>query len=148
MQNHTGCTCLSFLHCEFYNVSSICLLQRMHNHIGCICSTFRHCEFYNVSSDGLPLRMHNHIGCICLVFLHCVFSNVPSNCLPERMLNHIGCICLTFLCHLSLSLESHWLCFYLNLAVQDLGPFLACKKCAGSCNFCFQLICKEGDIGF
>ena len=59
---------------------------------------------------------------LCLAFLHCAFSNVSSNRLHKRLHNHIGYICLTFLCHLSLSLESDCLYFYLN---QDFDPFLA-----------------------
>ena len=37
------------------------------------------CEFSNVASNCISERMHSHTGCICLVFLHCVFSNVSSN---------------------------------------------------------------------
>ena len=95
--------------------------------------------FSNVSSNGLHWRMHSHIGCICLTFLHCVFSNVSSNRLRDMMHTHIGCICLIFLCHMSLSLKPDWLCFYNNLLVQNFDPFPAYKKCAVSCNSCFQL---------
>ena len=86
--------------------------------------TFQHCVFSNVSSNCLPERMQTHTGNICLPFLHCVFSNGLSKHVHKQIHNHTGCICLTFLCHLSLSLESHWLCFYLNLVVQDFDPFL------------------------
>ena len=117
MRNHTGCICLTFLHCAFSNVSSNglhewmhnhtgcicltfphsnCLPQRMQNHTGCICLTFLHCAFSNVSSKRLDKRMQNHTGCICLTFLHCAFSNVSSNYLREKMHNHTGCICLIF----------------------------------------------------
>ena len=96
MQNHTGCICLTFLHCAFSNVSSKRLAERMHNHTGCICLIFLHCAFSNVSSKGLHERMHNHTGCICLTFLHCAFSNVSSKHLHKRLHSRIGCICLTF----------------------------------------------------
>ena len=87
----------------------------------------------------LDQSMHSHIGCICLSFLHRVFSNVSSNRLRDMMHTHIGCICLIFLCPLSLSLKPDWLCFYYNLLVQNFDPFPAYKKCAVSCNSCFQL---------
>ena len=56
----------------------------MHNHTGCICLTFLHCVSSNVSSNCLPQKMHNHTGYICLTFLHCAFSNVSSICLHFR----------------------------------------------------------------
>ena len=136
MHNHTGCICLSFLHCAFSNVSSSCLPEMMQNHTGCICLTFLHCVFSNVSSKNLNQSMHNHTGCICLSFLHCVFSNASSNRLRYMMHTHSSCICLIFLCPLSLSLKRDWLCFYYNLLAQNFDPF---KKCAVSCNSCFQL---------
>ena len=113
--------------------------------VGCICSTFRHCVFSNVSSNCLAQRMHNHIGCTGVIFLHCVFSNVSPNCLLQRMQNHTGCIYLTFLCHLSLSLESHWLCFYLNLVVQDYDP---CLEVCWLLQFLFPTDMLRGYIWF
>ena len=92
-----GCICLTFLHCVFSDVSSSCLLERMHNHICCICWTFLHCVFSNVTSNYLPEMMHIRTGCICLTFLHSAFSDVSLSCLLERMQNHTGCICLIFL---------------------------------------------------
>ena len=77
----------------FSNVSSNCLHERMHTHTGCICLTFLHCAFSNVSSNGLYEQMHSHIGCIYSSFLHCVFSNVPTKHLHRRMQSHTGCIC-------------------------------------------------------
>ena len=73
-----GCTCLTFLHSAFSNVSSNYQRQRMHNHIGCICLTFLRCGFSNGSSKCLPGRMHSDTGCICLAFHHCVLSNGSS----------------------------------------------------------------------
>ena len=96
MKNHTGCICLTFLHCAFSNVLSNCLLERMQSHTGCICLTFLHCAFSNVPSKRLHKRIHNHTGCICSTFLHYASSNVLSNCLLERIHNHTGCICLIF----------------------------------------------------
>ena len=62
-----------------------CLPGRMQIHTGCICLTFLHCAFSNVFSNWLPERMQNHTDCICLTFLHHVFSNESSDCLPDRM---------------------------------------------------------------
>ena len=78
IQSHTGCNCLSFLHCVFSNVSSTCLAERRHSHTGCIClSSSPHCVFSNVSSNCLPERVQNNTGCTCLAFLHCVFLMFP-----------------------------------------------------------------------
>ena len=52
----------------------------MQSHTGCICLTFLHCAFFNVSPNRLPEWMQSHSGCICLTFLHCAFSNVSLNC--------------------------------------------------------------------
>ena len=134
MNSHTCCIYLTFLRYVFSYVSCNGLPERTHNRTGHICLTFLHCVFSNVPSNVWYRRLHNHTGCICLIFLHCVFSNVSSNGLLDRMQNHTGCTCLTFLCHLSLS--SHWLCFYLNLAFQDFDPFL---------EVCSQLICLGWD---
>ena len=54
-------------------------IEKMHSHIGGICLTFLHCEFSNVSSGCLPENRQSHIGCIWLTFLHCAFSNVQSS---------------------------------------------------------------------
>ena len=97
MHSHIGCTCLTFLHCEFLNESSNCLPQKMRSHIGCIYLTFLHCAFSYVSSKRLSEKRQSHIGCICSTFLHCEFSYVSLNGLSERMHNYIGCICSTFL---------------------------------------------------
>ena len=91
-----GCISLVFLHCEFSNVSSNRLPERMQSHIHCICFTFPHCVFANVFLQNLNKRKQNHIGWICLNFPYCALANVFANCLPERMHNHIGCIC--FVC--------------------------------------------------
>ena len=48
-----------FLQFAFSNASSNHLLKRMHSHIGCICLTFLHCEFLNVSSKHLPKKIEN-----------------------------------------------------------------------------------------
>ena len=69
----------------------------MQSHTGCICLTFLHCVYSNVFSNRLPVKMQSYIGCICLTFIHSVFSNVSSNCLPEKKHNYTGCTCLTFL---------------------------------------------------
>ena len=37
------------------------------SHTGCICLTYLHCAFSNVSSNGLLGKMHNHTDCICLI---------------------------------------------------------------------------------
>ena len=97
MQNHIGCSCLTFLHCAFSNVSSKRLTEKMHSHIDYICSTFHQCAFSNVSSNCVLEKRHSHTGYICLTFLHCAFLNVSSNGLHENMQSYIGCICLTFL---------------------------------------------------
>ena len=103
MHNYNGCICISFLHFVLSNVSSNCLLLRLHCRIGCIyliilCIfkrvfrlpaqedtkshwlhffTFLHCAFLN----GLPERMQSRIGCICLAFLHGACSNASSKLL-------------------------------------------------------------------
>ena len=107
MHNHTGCICLTFLHCAFSNELSKRLHGRMHNHTGCICLIFPHCVFSNASSNGLLDGMHSHTGCICVSFHHCVFLNVCfdvsflyvySNYLHQKRQNHTDGIYLTFLC--------------------------------------------------
>ena len=62
MHSHTGCICLSFLHCVFSNVSSNCLLEWMQSHIGCIYMIFLQCVFSNVSSKRLHAKMYSHTG--------------------------------------------------------------------------------------
>ena len=37
----------------------------MHTHTGCICLTFLHCVFSNEFLNWLPEKMHSHTGCIC-----------------------------------------------------------------------------------
>ena len=59
--------------------------NQRHSHTGCICLTFLHCGFSGVSSNGLPERMHSHIGCICLTYLHCVISCVYLDRLSDGM---------------------------------------------------------------
>ena len=64
----------------FLNVSSNCLPEGIHSHTGCICLTCLHCAFSNVSSNFLHEGMHSHIGCICLTFLHCALAKcLPQN---------------------------------------------------------------------
>ena len=77
-----------------FHVSSNHLLEKMHNHTGCICLTFLHCAFSNVSLNLLLQMMHSYICCICSAFFHHVFSNVSSNHLQEKKHIHIGYICL------------------------------------------------------
>ena len=107
MYSHTGCICLSFLHCVFSHVSSDPLPDRMHNHIGCNCLSFLRCVLSNVSSKRWHKKTQNHIGCICLIFLHCAFRNVAWNGLHGRMCTYIGSnFLIVYLCQfLSLSLE-------------------------------------------
>ena len=57
-------TLVSFIR-VFSNVSSKRLPEKRHSHTGCICLTLLHCAFSNDSSNCLHLRMHIHIGCIC-----------------------------------------------------------------------------------
>ena len=105
----------------------------MHSHTGCICLTFLHCGFSNVFSKRLHKRMHSHTGCICLIFLQCVFSNEPSDGLHERMHTHIGCIGLiSFLGHghplpLLRKLQ-YWHCFHPNHDCQDVDPLQPISK--------------------
>ena len=71
--------------CSTFNVCFQMFPLRMLSHTGCICLTFLHCAFSNVSLNCLHKRMRNYTDSICLTFLHCVFSNVSSSCLPLRM---------------------------------------------------------------
>ena len=104
------------------------------------------CVFSNASLNCFFERMHSRIGCTCLAFLHCVSSNVPSKCLHVLLHTRIGCIFVTFLCYPSLWLKpEHRPVFYLNLVVQDFGPYLASKKCCPLCNF-IQTEESQGDI--
>ena len=103
-------TCLTFLHCEFLNVSSDFLLEQIQKHTGCICLVFLHCVLTNVFWDCLPGQLYIHNDCTCLTFVHCEFLNVSSDFLLEQMQNHTGCICLTFL---------H--CLLTNVFYQQLG---------------------------
>ena len=131
MQSRIDCTCLTFLHCVFSNVSSNRLPELMQSHIGCICLAFPHCAFSNVSSDYLPERMQSHTGCIYLSFLFCAFSNVSSNCLHEKRHSHIGCICLTFLQpHISPGLK----CFNRKATKKLRATYIAWHL------FCFPLL--------
>ena len=92
MQSHTGCICLTFLHCVFSNVSSNRLPEQMQNHTGCICWTFLHCAFSNVSSNDLLEKRQSHTGCICLTFLHYVFSMSPQMvCLKGCIITLAAC---------------------------------------------------------
>ena len=40
----------------------------MQSRKGCIYATFLHCEFYNVTSNDMPERKQNHIGYIYMIF--------------------------------------------------------------------------------
>ena len=140
MRSHTGCICLTFLHCAFSSVPSNRLSERMHSCIGCICLTFLQCAFSNVSSNCLAERMHSHTGSNCMAFPRCVFSHASSNYLCEKIQSHTSSICLTFLHCLSLSLEPfHSSCFYLNRAAQVFHPWPAYQKLVSSLKqFWFQ----------
>ena len=121
MHIHTDCIFLTFLHYAFSNESSNCLPERMHNHTGCICSIFLRCGFSNVFSKHLHKRIQSYTGCICSTFLHCAFSNVSSICLSERMHIHIGCICLIFpYVHWQ---PFHWKSSAWNHHAEDFVPF-------------------------
>ena len=84
LNNFTGCTFLSHLHCVFSHVSLNFMPVRIQTYIW---------WFSNVSSKDLPKRVHGHTDCICLTFLHYAFSTVSSNRLPDRMNIHTGYIC-------------------------------------------------------
>ena len=121
LNNFTGCTFLSHLHCVFShvslnfmpvriqtyiwwfsNVSSKDLPKRVHGHTDCIRLTFLHCVFLKESLYRLGERMHSHNGYINLIRLRCVFLDGPSKGLPWKIHCHIGCICFGFLlCALS-----------------------------------------------
>ena len=57
---------------NFLGLVLVCF--QMSPKMACTCITFLHCAFSNVSSNGLLERMHSHIGCICLFFPRCAFS--------------------------------------------------------------------------
>ena len=108
------------------NVSSNSLPKWMQNHTGCTCLTFLHCAFSNESSSCLPERLQIYTDSISLIFFHYGFSYVTSHSLPEKMHIHIGCISLTFLHSLilfSLLDLFHWPCF----VVQYFDPSPASK---------------------
>ena len=92
--NFIACISLAFLHCEFSNVSSNCLPQRMQSPIDCICMTFLHkivfCVFSALGSEQVSLHWL-HL----FYFSPLCFSNVFSG-LSEMMQSHIGCMCWTF----------------------------------------------------
>ena len=55
------------------------IYKKMHSHTGCICLTFLHCVISSVFSNCLPERMHSHTGCICLAFFPlCIFKWSPK----------------------------------------------------------------------
>ena len=74
---------LSFLH-RLTNASSNFLPGEMQIDTDCICLSFLWCEFSNVSSKHSDHNRHNDIGCTDLTFLHCVPSKVISNFLNEQ----------------------------------------------------------------
>ena len=122
MHSHIGCTCLTFLHCVFSNVSSNGLPEWLRSHTDCICLIFLHCVFSNVFSKHLHKKMQSHTGCICKTLLLCVSSDVSSNYLHERKHDYTGCSLLISPHYLSLLLEPlHWPCLRCCF-VQDLGP--------------------------
>ena len=92
--NFIACISLAFLHCEFSNVSSNCLPERMQSPIDCICMTFLHkivfCVFSALGSERVSLHWL-HL----FYFSPLCFSNVFSG-LSEMMQRHTACICLTF----------------------------------------------------
>ena len=75
--------CLSSLHCLTI-ASSNFLLGEMQIGTGCIILSFLRCEFSNVSSKHSDHNRHNGIGCIDLTFLHYVSSKEISNFLNEQ----------------------------------------------------------------
>ena len=90
----------------------------MQSHTGCICLTFLHCEFSNDPSNRLHNRMHSCIGCICLTFLYCVVLNSSgfSHLHPSNQSNHFQGfapfpLCVVFCpnCCFKLIQIYHWL---------------------------------------
>ena len=75
--------CLSSLHCLTI-ASSNFLLGEMQIGTGYIILSFLRCEFSNVSSKHSDHNRHNGIGCIDLTFLHYVSSKEISNFLNEQ----------------------------------------------------------------
>ena len=67
--------CLSSLHCLTI-ASSNFLLGEMQIGTGCIILSFLRCEFSNVSSKHSDHNRHNGIGCIDLTFLHYVHQTM------------------------------------------------------------------------
>ena len=119
MQSHIGYTCLAFLHCAFYKVLLIHLVQNMHSHIYSIClekTTMRFwmfpqiaCPrrgivtliafvwlFSTVRSEIHPQmawsvkRMHSHIASNLFVVSPPFIFNLSSNCLPQKRHSCIG----------------------------------------------------------
>ena len=84
------CTCLIFLHYASSNESSKHLHKRMHSHIGCTCLTFLHCEFLMVDIlmflNQIQLKRNDtYTGCNCKSYFcndlpWCEFSRCPHIC--------------------------------------------------------------------
>ena len=96
-QIHTGCICLTFLHCVFSNASSKNLDQHRQINTGCICLTYLHCTFSIMSSNCLPENRHIHIWMHSFGFFQRVFLNGCSQHLHKKMRCRNDCICFTFL---------------------------------------------------
>ena len=96
-QIHTGCICLTFLHCVFSNASSKNLDQHRQINTGYICLTYLHCTFSIMSSNCLPENRHIHIWMHSFGFFQRVFLNGCSQHLHKKMRCRNDCICFTFL---------------------------------------------------
>ena len=78
----------------FSYVSFIHLDQSMHSHTGCICLTFLHCAFPNVYSKSLDQRRQSHTGCIFFRYSHTVYFQKPPEiaCLKEGIFTSVAFI--------------------------------------------------------
>ena len=113
MQSHTGCICLTFLHCAFSNVSSNCLPEKRQSHIGCIRLTFSTVRF-KMSLQIACLRR----GKVTLVAFVWLFSTVRFQMSPQIACLGAGKVTLIALvwphigiCHLS---------FYILIVTQAI----------------------------
>ena len=137
MHIHTGCICLTFLHCVSSNESSSCLHKKRHSYTGCICLAFRHCGFSNVASTRLHEKRQTYIAGICWSFHRCVFSNVFLNGLHNKRHSQIGCICGV---QLHCQLFSYGFLHLHPLKKSNNFPFVWLPFCVVLCpNDCFKL---------
>ena len=85
LNSHTLCTCVASPLCEFSNVLSNCLLERMFEDIVDKKMAFLLYDFSNVSLNWPLEKMFEGIVYKRMAFLRYDFSDASSNCLLWKM---------------------------------------------------------------